>query len=171
MKKVKRLEAMGGCFTPVLMRYPSESDQVEFLTVEYNVAGDIPLAKKVLENWPTDLCLLPLEEGMKFPSNHSEVLADYAWQPDNPMYLVYSRYDEWAKGDVGQYWWDAELIVHAILGEDCFNCTRRGILSISPDGTTSFNQSDAGKAHIISTNAEYTQYIYDWLRGLALYKP
>ena len=170
-KKVKRLEAMGGCFTPVPMRYPTEAGKLEFITVEYNVAGDIPLAKKVLENWPTELCLLPLEEGMKYPSNHDEVLADYAWQPDSPMYKIYSRFDEWRIDDVGQYWWDAELVMHAMLGESCFNCTRKGILSIADDGKTTFTQSDAGMAHVVSTNAEYSQYVYDWLRALSKFKP
>lgn len=170
-RKVKRLEATGGCFAPVPLRYPSEEGKTEFLTVEYNVAGDIPMAKKVLENWPTMLCLLPMEEGMKYPSNHDEVLADYAWQPDCPMYQIYSHYDEWAIGDVGQYWWDALVMLHAGLGEESFNCTRQGILSISDSGQTSFTLSEGGKAHIISTNAEHTQSVYDWLRSLSQFKP
>lgn len=170
-RKVKRLEAMGGCFINVPVRFPSEAGKVEFITVEYNVGGDIPLAKKVLENWPTELYLLPLEEGMKYPSKHDEVLADYAWQPDSPMYIVYSRYDEWSIGDVGQYWWDAELVMHALVGESCFNCTRKGILSIDDNGKTTFTQSDEGMAHVISTDAEHNQYVYDWLRGLSKFKP
>lgn len=170
-RKVKRLEATGGCFTPVPLRYPSEDGKLEFLTTEYNVAGDIPMAKKVLENWPTQLCLLPMEEGMKYPSIHDEVLADYAWQPDNPMYQIYSRYDEWGSGDVGQYWWDAEVMMHAGLGEKSFNCTRTGVLSIADDGTTTFTLSETGRVHIISTNAEHTQSVYSWLRNLAQFKP
>ena len=170
-RKVKRLETMGGCFTPVPLRYPSEAGKVEFLTVEYNIAGDIPLAKKVLENWPTELCLLPLEEGMKFPSNHDEVVSDYAWQPDSPMYQIYTHYDEWSVGDVGQYWWDAVCVMHALLGESSFNCTRQGVLSIADNGQTTFTLSETGKAHIVSTNAEHTQYVYDWLRGLSKFRP
>ncbi|MGN0221862.1 MAG: nucleoside hydrolase [Prevotella sp.] len=170
-KKVKRLEAVGGCFTPVPLRYTTEDGKQEFLSVEYNVGGDVPLAKKVLENWPTDLCLLPIEEGMKYPSNHDEVLADYAWQPDHPMFQVYSRYDEWAIGDVGQFWWDAELVMHALWGESYFNCTGKGILTIDDKGQTSFTPSATGNVHVISTNAEYSQTIYDCLRGLFRFKP
>lgn len=170
-KKVKRLEATAGCFTQVPLRYPSEAGKLEFLSVEYNVAGDIPLAKKVLEQWPTDLCLLPLEEGMKFPSNHDEVLADYAWQPDSPMYQVYTHYDEWSVGDVGQYWWDVLVVLHTGLGEDHFNCTRPGTLSIADDGTTTFTLSEQGKVHIISTNAEHTQYLYEEMRSLSRFQP
>ncbi|MGN0282730.1 MAG: nucleoside hydrolase [Prevotella sp.] len=170
-KKVKRLEATGGCFTPVPLRTQTEEGKQELLTIEYNVGGDVPLAKKVLENWPTDLCLLPLEEGMKYPSNHDEVLADYAWQPEHPMYQVYSRYDEWAIGDLGQYWWDAEVVIHAVLGESHFNCSRKGILSIADNGETTFTQSDVGKAHVISTDTENIQYVYDWMRALSKFKP
>lgn len=170
-QKVLRLEAMGGCFTPVPVRNPSEEGKQQFITVEYNIDSDIPLAKKVLEQWPTDLCILPIEEGMKFPSNHDEVLADYAWQPDHPLYQIYSRYDEWAIGDVGQYWWDAEVVMHAVLGESRFNCTGKGMLSIADNGQTTFTPSASGKVHVISTNAEHTQFVYDWLRGLARFRP
>lgn len=170
-RKVLRLEAMGGCFTPVPLLNPSKDGKQDFLTVEYNIGSDIPLAKNVLENWPVELCLLSLEEGMKYPSVHDEMLADYAWQPDHPIYQVYSRYDEWAIGDVGQYWWDAELVMHAVLGEECFDCVRSGTLSIADDGVTTFTQHAGGNAHIISSKTEHIQYIKDWLRGLSGFRP
>ncbi|MGM9760780.1 MAG: nucleoside hydrolase [Parabacteroides sp.] len=170
-KKVRSLEAMGGCFTPVPLRYSSTPGAVEFLSIEYNVAGDIPMAKKVLENWPTELHLLPLEEGMKFPSNHDEILEDYAWQPDSPLYQIYSRYNEWAIGDIGQYWWDALVVAHVMLRETIFDCTEKGTLSIADDGTTFFTLSPDGNTHIIGCNASHTRALHDWLRGVSRFQP
>ncbi len=165
-QKVKQLDVMAGCFTKVKLRF-----QKGFLGVEYNIGGDIPLAKGVLENWPTDLHILPLEEGMKYPSDHDEVLSDYAWNPQSPMYLIYSHYNEWEKGDVGQYWWDPVTLMHTVEPDNYFDCTGQGVLSVSDKGVTTFEEKAGGKVHVISTNAQHTWSVYQKLRSVASWKP
>lgn len=165
-QKVRQLDVMAGSFTKIKLRFQSG-----YLETEYNVAGDIPLAKKVLEGWPTALHIFPLEEGMKYPSDHAEVLSDYAWNPQSPMYLIYSHYDEWAKGDVGQYWWDPITILHTVEPDKYFDCTEQGVLSVSDKGVTSFAAKEGGKVHIISVNPEHTWSVYQYLRSVAAWKP
>ncbi len=165
-QKVRQLDVEAGCFTKIRLRFESG-----YLETEYNIAGDIPLAKKVLENWPTDLHLLPMEEGMKFPSDHDEVLSDYAWNPQSPMYLIYTHYDEWAKGDVGQYWWDPIVVIHTMEPDKYFDCTTQGVLSVSDKGVTSFEAKKDGKVHLISVNPQHSWSVYQYLRSFAAWKP
>lgn len=165
-QKVKQLNITGGCFTKVKMRFEDK-----YVDTEYNIAMDIPLAKAVLEKWPTPLYLLPLEGALDFPSVHDEVLADYQWNPTSPMYRIYANYDEWRVGDVGQYWWDALTVMQAIQPEKYFNTAQQGTLKISDQGITTIEQNNQGKAHIISVNPMYTKEVYDYLRSLAKWKP
>lgn len=165
-QKVRQLDVEAGSFTKIKLRFESG-----YLETEYNIAGDIPLAKKVLENWPADLHLLPMEEGMKFPSDHDEVLSDYAWNPQSPMYLIYSHYDEWAKGDVGQYWWDPIVVMHTMEPDKYFDCTEQGILSVSDKGVTSFEVKKGGNVHVISVSPLHTRSVYQYLRSAAAWKP
>lgn len=170
-QKVRCLEVMGGCFTPIALQSLEPDGEQEFLTVEYNIAGDIPMAKKVLESWPTELHLLPIEEGMKYPSNHDEMLRDYSWQPDSPLFQIYSRYDEWAVGEVGQYWWDALVALHAVMGEEAFACTESGYLTIADDGHTTFAVGEGGRVHVILSGAEQVKSLSAQLKALSLFRP
>jgi len=168
-KKVKRLDLMGGCFSPVPLRY-SEGGIPRMLTEEYNISGDIPLAQKVINNWPTEIHLLPLEEGMNFPSVHDEILKQYAWKPDCPIYQIYRRYNEWEKGDVGQYMWDVITMFHAILDEEYFACSPTGHISVDDKGHTEFTADPNGNAHIISMNITSDYFIWKFLDDIAAYR-
>ena len=177
-RKVKAVDITGGCFTAVPLRNADEYGNARFLDVEYNVGGDIPLAKKVIEQWPTPLHLYPLEAGMTFPSVHDWILEQYSWQPESPIYQTYSRYNEWEKGDVGQYLWDAVTVFHCILGEDCFCCTGPLAVRVDEEGHTTLMTSDNADStertdrHIIGNgNSSCVSLIWDKLENISTYKP
>ena len=177
-RKVKSVDISGGCFSAVPLRYADTGGNTQFLDVEYNVGGDIPLAKKVIEQWPTPLHLYPLEAGMSFPSVHDRILAQYSWQPESPIYQTYSRYNEWEKGDVGQYLWDAVTTFHCILGEDYFTCTGPCTVRVDDEGHTTLIAQDKAEStertdrHIIGNgNSYYVSLIWDKLASIAAYKP
>lgn len=171
-KKVRDLTVMGGCFSPVPLRFTTRGGTIaQYLEVEYNISGDVPLAKKVLQNWPGNICIFPLEEGMRFPSIHDRILQKYSWQKDSPIYQIYSRYDEWQKGDVGQYLWDLFAMLHPILGGDYFADSPRGNVVIDDNGHTDFVKDVNGKAIVIGTSpAKYT-YMWTLSDDLASYHP
>lgn len=171
-KKVHDLTVMGGCFSAVPLRYSTRSGTVaQFLEVEYNISGDVPLAKKVLEKWPTDLCIFPIEEGMRYPSMHDEILKRYSWQKDSPIFQIYSHYDEWAKGDVGQYLWDLFAVLHPILGEENFCDSPRGNIVIDEKGRTGFVENVNGNAVIIGTSPTKFTYMWSLSDELAKFHP
>jgi len=170
-QKVKSLEVMAGCFSPVPLRYTKSGTVCQFLDVEYNIGGDIPLAKKVIQEWPVGLSIFPLEEGLHFPSVHDDILEDYRWQPESPIYQIYSHYDEWEKGDVGQYLWDAVTMFHAIDYFDIFLDTTSGFLHIDDDGRTTFTADSEGNAIIISMNKSSEYFIWQLFDQIALFNP
>jgi len=160
-QKVKSLDVMCGMFSPVALRYTDKDGATRFLEVEYNISGDIPLAKKTVEEWPGEIHIFPLEEGMLLPSIHDDILMGFSTQPYSPIYQIYSHYDEWETGDVGQYMWDYLCTLHAILPESYFNCSANGFLSISEDGKTTFEEDEDGNCHIISLNFSSQKLMWD----------
>lgn len=165
-RKVKQLDIMGCCFEKVPLRY-----EKGFLEVEYNVGGDVALAKHVLEDWPATLYITPLEAGLDFPSDHDRMLSDYSADTLHPMYQIYKNYDEWAKGDVGQYFWDPLCVIHSVEGDASFAVSARGKIRIEEDGHSVFEASDSGNVYIIGVGDGQKADISDKLMGVAGFRP
>ena len=164
--KVKALHLMGCCFGKVKQRYSTE-----LLDVEYNILGDIPAARELFDKWPVEIHVFPVEGGLLFPSDHDEVLSDYNWQQDNPIYQVYSRYDEWITGDLGQYWWDPFVVLHSMESEELYNCTGSGTISINEEGRSIFTDAPDGKHYIIAIAPQDYYLFYESLRMLSKFNP
>jgi len=169
-KKVCSLDVVGGNFIPIPLRYTTPGDPCRYLSVEYNVGGDVPLAKKVIEEWSKSLNVLPVEEGLHFPSYHDDILSLYASQPLSPIYQVYSRWDEWEKGDVGQYWWDVLAVIHCFSPE-IFNDSDKGFISIDNDGKTAFEFNPSGNAKIISMAIQSEFKLWEFMDKISTYSP
>ncbi len=168
--KVKTLYIMAGCFEKV-KRIDVEG---EYLYAEYNVLGDIPLAKKVLENWPTDLVLLPLEAGMDYPCIREDVLTDYAEQPSSLLYLTFSRWDpDNVPSNVGEHWWDPLLVSYALDSSagSCFAEPVCGAVTVEEDGKTTFEEKEDGNTVIIEPLKDSQAELYQILRSYASYQP
>ena len=168
--KVKTLYIMAGCFEKV----PRIDVQGEYLYAEYNVLGDIPLAKKVLETWPTDLVLLPLEAGMDYPCIRKDVLTDYAKQPSSLLYLTFSRWDpDNAPSNVGEHWWDPLLVAYALDSSagSCFAEPVRGAVTVEEDGKTTFEEKEDGNTVVIKPLKDSQAELYQILRSYATYQP
>ncbi len=165
-RKVKQLDIMGCCFERVPLRY-----EKGFLEVEYNVGGDVALAKHVLEDWPSALYITPLEAGLDFPSDHDRMLSDYSADTLHPMYQIYKNYDEWAKGDVGQYFWDPLCVIHSVEGDASFAVSARGKIKIEADGHSVFGPDALGNVYIIGVGDAQKADISDKLMGVAGFRP
>ena len=169
-QKVKTLYLMAGCFKEV-KRIDMEN---EYLDAEFNVLGDIPLAKKVIENWPGDLVLLPIEAGLDYPCIQEDVLNDYASQPDSLMYLTAERWDLSDQlGSVGPYWWDPITVSYALdpQAASCFAEPVRGSVTVSDTGITTFEANESGNTVIIEPLKESKAELYKVLRSYASFKP
>ena len=169
-RKVKTLYIMAGCFEKVA-RIDAPG---EYLYAEYNVLGDIPLAKKVLETWPTDLVLLPLEAGMDYPCVREDVLADYADQPSSLLFLTFSRWDpEDVPSNVGEHWWDPLIVAYALdsSAASCFEAPVRGAVTVESDGKTTFEEKEDGNTVVVKPLKDSQPQLYQLLRSYAAYQP
>ncbi len=169
-QKVKALYLMAGCFEKVeRLDRPGE-----YLDAEYNVLGDIPLAKKVLETWPEDLYLIPLEAGMDFYCIREDVLNDYADQPSSLLYLTYSK---WAvgeeTGDVGPHWWDPIAVAYALdpSATSYFADPIRGRVTVADDGKTTFEETADGNTIVVKPLKDKQKEMYQLLRSYSSYQP
>ena len=169
-QKVKTLYLMAGCFEKVeRLDKPGE-----YLETEYNVLGDIPLAKEVLETWPEDLVLIPLEAGMDFPCIRDDVLNDYADQPDSLLYLTYSQWNVGEEsGDVGPHWWDPLAVEYALdpSAEPYFEEPVRGSVTVAEDGKTTFEQKEDGNTIVVKVREDSEEDLYQLLRSYASFQP
>ena len=168
--KVKTLYIMAGCFEKV----PRIDISGEYLYAEYNVLGDIPLAKKVLETWPADLVLLPLEAGMDYPCIREDVLADYAEQTSSLLYLTFSRWDpDDVPSNVGEHWWDPLLDAYALdsSASSCFAEPVRGVVTVEEDGKTTFEEKGDGNTVVVKPLKDSQAELYQLLRSYAAYQP
>ncbi len=169
-QKVKALYLMAGCFEKVELR----DKPGEYLETEYNVLGDIPLAKDILENWPEDLVLVPLEAGMDFPCISDDVLSDYADQPNSLLYLTYSQWNvEEAPGDVGSYWWDPIVVTYALnpSAAPYFEDPVRGRVTVAEDGKTTFEEEEDGNTIVVEPRKDAQKELYQVLRSYASFQP
>ena len=169
-RKVKTLYIMAGCFDKV----ERVDKPGEYLYAEYNVLGDIPLAKKVLETWPTDLVLMPLEAGMDYPCIRADVLADYADQPSSLLYLTFSKWDtDNVPSNVGEHWWDPLLVAYALdsSASSCFAEPVRGTVTVEDDGKTTFEAQKDGNTVVINPQENSKEELYQILRSYAAYQP
>ena len=168
--KVKTLYIMAGCFDKV-----ERVDQPgEYLYAEYNVLGDIPLAQKVLQTWPADLVLMPLEAGMAYPCIREDVLADYADQPNSLLYLTFSQWDtDNVPSNVGEHWWDPMVVAYALddSASSCFAEPVRGTVTVLDDGKTTFEADENGNAVVIQPLEDTQAELYQILRDYADYQP
>ncbi len=168
--KVKTLYIVAGCFEKV----QRVDDPTKYLEAEYNVLGDVPLAKKVLESWPADLVLLPLEAGMDFPCVRDDVLTDYANQPSSLLYLTFDRWDPAnVPTNVGEHWWDPLLVAYA-LDEAAFTCFAepvRGNVIVEESGRTTFEEKRDGNTVVVKPLKDSIERLYSLLRSYAAYQP
>ncbi len=169
-QKVKTLYLMAGCFEKVeRLDRPGE-----YLDAEYNVLGDIPLAKKVLETWPEDLVLIPLEAGMDFPCIRADVLEDYADQPSSLLYLTYSKWKVGeVSGDVGPHWWDPLAVAYALdpSAASYFAEPVRGSVTVAEDGKTTFTEKADGNTVVVKPLKDKDEEMYKLLRSYSSYQP
>ncbi len=168
--KVKTLYIMAGCFEKV----QRVDDPGKYLDAEYNVLGDIPLAKKVLETWPTDLVLLPLEAGMDYPCVREDVLSDYADQPSSLLYLTFSKWDtDNVPSNVGEHWWDPLVVAYALDSSagSYFADPVRGVVTVEENGKTTFEEKEGGNTVVIKPLKESQTELYQLLRSYAAYQP
>lgn len=134
-KKVARAVVMAGGFTDVPPR------------PEFNVKTDIPSAKIVCDNWPTELIFSPHEIGVdiytakRFQNEGSD---------KNPAVFAYRHWNDVAYGEnsgkSGRASWDLVTVLHAVRPENgLWKLHEYGKVDVDDEGVTTWKADCNGK--------------------------
>jgi purine nucleosidase len=150
-RKVKLLSVMAGNFAQ-----PKP---------EFNVQKDTASARKLFEQWPTEIVASGFEigEAMKFPAARIE--KDFAWAADHPVVDAYRAY---MKMPYDRQTWDLTAVLYGVRpGGGYFDLSAPGRITSDDAGRTSFRTEAAGKhRYLVLTEAQRARTL-ECMVGLA----
>jgi purine nucleosidase len=113
---------------------------------EFNVATDIPSARKVFDEWPSPVVFSGFEIGtvLLFPA--SSIEHDFSWVADHPVAEAYRNYKPMP---YDRPTWDLTAVLYAVRPD-------RGYFSLSPEGRVTVD--DSGRTHF-STGGGTRRYL------------
>ncbi|HRP55823.1 nucleoside hydrolase [Agriterribacter sp.] len=143
-KKVKLLSVMAGSFEGKKLK-------------EYNVVKDVPAARELFEQWPTEIVVSPFEVGDQIRYPATSILNDFNWAAHHPMVIAYESY---AKMPYDRQTWDLTAVLYAVEGaKDYFSVSEPGTIEVSGDGFTAFTPRSAGKHRYLKVNPEQAENV------------
>lgn len=155
-KKVKLLSIMAGNFDDKPMK-------------EYNVVIDIPAAKKVFEEWPTEIVASPWELGMQIEYPASSIQSDFTWAAHHPLVVAYENY---LPMPYDRPTWDLTSVLYAVEGSgDSFSLSDPGRISVDDEGFTHFKEEPDGRHRYLKVNAEQAARLKDRFVEIISSKP
>lgn len=137
-QKVKRLVMMAGCFNGDVKS-------------EYNVWKDIPSARKVIDEWDSEIVLIPFELGIQVCYPAESIENDFNEYPFHPVVEAYKAY---LPMPYDRPLWDPAALVYAVEGNEWFAVSPLGRISLNEEGTTLFKEDTSGKHRYLMTDPE-----------------
>jgi len=131
-KKVKYLSLMAGAFDPGYRNHR-----------EYNVVMDIPSAKKMVAEWPTDMVFNGFEIGDWIQHPGASMKEDYGYVKYHPLKDAYQFY----RGlDNSQPTFDLNSVLYAARpNRGYYGVSQRGTVTVQDNGLTTFTPNENGK--------------------------
>ena len=127
-RKVNLLVIMAGCFNDPGIH-------------EYNVVKDIPAAKRIMGEWPTEVVVTPFELGVRVCYPASSIEKDFGWAQDHPMVDAYESY---MPMPYDRPMWDPSAVLYAVERDKWFSVSPAGRIEVSDVGSTTFTESSEG---------------------------
>jgi inosine-uridine nucleoside N-ribohydrolase len=109
---------------------------------EFNVATDIPSARRLFAEWPTPIVVSGFEIGSALLFPASSVERDFAYVPDHPVADAYRNYK---RMPYDRQTWDLTSALYAVRPDrGYFNLSPPGRITVDEKGLTSFAPDPAG---------------------------
>ena len=127
--KVKEIYAMGGVF----------GDAVE---PDYNFKQAIDFSLTFFELLPKDVDVVfsPGEVGDPLDYRPELVISDLYWTDYHPIKWTY----QFLNCNTGQKMWDPQAVIHAVEGDEVYQLSERGWVTLTPNGETIFTPDPKG---------------------------
>lgn len=137
-KKVKLLSVMAGAFRQIVGDSGNLYDHKE-----YNIVKDIPSAKQVAVNWPTDIVWSGFEVGRDLKYPHESIEQDYSYAQHHPLSEAYVLYNP---PPHNRPTWDLTSVLFAVRPDrNYFDLSPAGIVTVADDGLTTFQEKTDGR--------------------------
>jgi len=142
-KKVRLLSIMAGAFKPIQGK--------EHL--EYNVVKDIPAARKLVAEWPSEIIYSGFEIGISIPYPAVSIDRDYAYVKHHPLAEAYQLYKPTPHE---RPTWDLTSVLWAVRPDHgYFDLSPPGRAALDDKGHTTFQVTPEGKhRHLIVSEAQ-----------------
>ena len=158
-QKVKLLSVMGGAFAPVDGK----------VHLEYNIVQDIPAAKKLCSDWPTQIIFSGFEIGLAAPYPATSILQDYSYVAHHPLAEAYVLY---SPPPHNRPTWDLTSVRYAISPErGYFGLSPNGRVQVTDTGETTFEPADAGNHRYLTMSSEQQVRVVEALVQLSSQPP
>jgi Inosine-uridine nucleoside N-ribohydrolase len=154
-KKVSLLSVMAGCMNDTSLH-------------EYNVVKDIPAAKKVFNEWPTDVVVSPFEVGISITYPGKSIENDFKWAKYHPVIEAYKSY---LPMPYDRPTWDLTSVLYAVENEGWFTLSPKGKIMVKDNGSTIFNQCKDGNIRYLITDQTQQNKIKNHFINLITSKP
>jgi purine nucleosidase len=159
-QKVRLLSLMAGAFRPI-------EGSRRFL--EYNVIKDITSARILAEQWPTAMVYSGFEIGIALPYPAVSIERDYGYVTHHPLAEAYIRRNP---PPHNRPTWDLTSVLYAVLGDrGYFDVSRRGRVTVEPDGFTRFDESSQGNHSYLILRPEQKPRVLEALVQLSSQPP
>jgi purine nucleosidase len=151
-QKVKLLSIMAGAFQKV----PNNRGEL-YEHREYNVVQDIPSAKKLAADWPTEIVWSGFEIGLALPYPHQSILQDYGYVPHHPLKEAYILYNP---PPHNRPTWDLTSVLYAVRpAHDYFGLSEAGRVAIADDGLTTWNKEEGRDRYLILRDGDHARVL------------
>lgn len=162
-KKVKLLSIMAGAFQTIgaNTRYQ-----------EYNVQLDVPAAKKLAKEWPTEMVWSGFEIGIAAAYPHQSIERDFDYVKHHPLKEAYVLY---SPPPHDRPTWDPTSVLYAVLPDrGYFNVSPPGRVTVDDDASTWFRpgkKEAPGKHRYLSMTAEQAARVREAIVQLCVEPP
>ncbi len=133
---------------------------------EYNIVNDVPAARKVFAEWPTDIYCSGFEVGREIRMTGVAMLNDYGYVKYHPVKEAYNFY-RGLDPNAEQCTWDLTTILFAAREKrGYFDLSEPGTIVVDEKGFTTFVPKVDGKARIFKVNHEQIVRVkeaFEWL--------
>lgn len=158
-QKVRLLSMMAGAFQPIRGKRH----------LEYNVVKDIPAARKLADEWPTEIVYSGFEIGIAIPYPAESIVHDYGYVKHHPLADAYRLYNP---PPHNRPTWDLTSVLYAVRPKrGYFGVSKAGTVVVEDDGGTRFNAGSNGPHRYLKVSREQIIRVSESLTQLSSQPP
>ena len=163
-QKVRLLSVMAGAFTQI----PGKGGQL-YDHKEYNIVKDIPAAKSIAADWPTEVVWSGFEIGISLAYPHQSIQRDFRYAKHHPLAEAYILYNP---PPHDRPTWDLTSVLYGVRPEHSyFDLSEPGTVAVADDGLTTFSKDSTGKHRYLIINEPQKQRTLEALQLLSSQPP